>query len=47
MVNIVLRYATVTVETLLYGNINLTTDVNQANFKSVCHYTRQSKRIIT
>ena len=47
MVNTVIRYTNVTVDTLLHGNINLTTDANQEIFKAVHKYVRQSKRFIT
>ena len=47
MVNSVIRYPNVTVDTLLHGNINLTTDANQEIFKAVLKYVRQSKRFIT
>ena len=40
MVNTVIRYTNVTVDTLLHGNINLTTDVNQEIFKAVHKYVR-------
>ena len=47
MANTVIRYTNVTVDTLLHGNKNLTTDANQEIFKAVHKYVRQSKRFIT
>ena len=47
MVNTVIRYTNVTVDTLLHGNLNLTTEANQEIFKPVHNYVRQSKRFIT
>ena len=47
MINTVIRYTDVTVDTLLHGNTNLTTDANQEIFKAVHKYVRQSKRFIT
>ena len=47
MVNAVIRYTNVKIDTLLHGNINLTTDANQEILKAVHKYVRQSKRFIT
>ena len=43
MINVVMRHTNVTVDTLLYGNVTLSVNVNQEIFKAVHKYIGKTK----